>query len=141
MQKKIIFITLLLSITLNAKDLELKSYIAKIDEVIDGDTIMADGVKIRFSCVDAYESKKNKHLKKQVDNSNLSEKEILKLGLKQKKLLEQYIDKNVVIYYNNNDKYDLYNRLLAVVKYEDIILNNGLKYYNNKSLCKYFNLN
>lgn len=141
MQKKIIFITLLLSINLSAKDLELKSYIAKIDEVIDGDTIIADGVKIRFSCVDAYESKKNKHLKKQIENTGLTEKTILKLGLKQKELLEEYIDKKVIIYYNNNDKYDLYNRLLAVVKYEDIVINNGLKYYNNKSLCKYFNLN
>ncbi len=141
---KIKILILLLILTSCVKANEIKSFKAKLVDVIDGDTIKVkydnEVIKIRFACVDTFESKKNKHLQKQVKDSGLSEKAIINKGLKQKEELNKYLDKQVVIYYNINNKYDLYNRLLGVVKYDNTILNNGLKYYNKTYLCKHFNL-
>jgi endonuclease YncB( thermonuclease family) len=125
----------------NLHSFKLDYFTGKIEKVIDGDTIIVNGKKIRFACVDTYESKKNKHLQKQVDTTGLNEQTILTRGLKQKKELEKYLLKPVKVYFNADSKVDLYGRILAVVLYQDIVLNTGMPYYDNNRLCKEFKIN
>lgn len=120
---------------------ELKYYKGKIEKVIDGDTAIIGGKKVRFACVDTYESKRNRHLVKQVKETGLSERIILRRGLEQKKELEKYLFKEVYVYFDADSEYDLYRRVLGVAIYQDKVLNKGLPYYDKKKICKGFKIN
>ena len=140
MKYKILIVFLILVSKSYAKIIDFEG---KITKVVDGDTLVVNGdIKIRMACVDAYESSINKHLKYQVEKLNISQEEILKLGLQQKKALKLYENKRVRVFFDTNNKLDKYNRLLGVVVFEENnsfdVLNKGLKYYNNTFLCKQF---
>ena len=143
MKNKIIFILLFLFLA-SKSFAYLNSFQGKITKVIDGDTLEVNTeTKVRFACVDAYESSVNKHLKMQMEKYNMTQEEVLKLGNEQKDFLKNYENKRVKIFFDTSNRFDKYGRLLGVVVaveeegYFDV-LNRGIKYYSNTFLCKQF---
>ena len=92
MKNKVIFILLFLFLLVATKSFAtLNNFVGKITKVVDGDTIIVNGeTKVRFACVDTYESSVNKHLKMQMEKYNMTQEEVLKLGTEQKNFLTSY---------------------------------------------------
>lgn len=145
MKNKVIFILLFLFFA-NKSFAYLSSFEGKITKVIDGDTLVVNGeTKVRLACVDTYESSVNKHLKMQMQKYNMTQEEVLKLGNEQKDFLKAYEDTRVKIFFDTENRFDKYGRLIGVIitqekeGYSDI-LNRGMKYYSDNMLCKQFSL-
>lgn len=142
MQK--IFIMLIINfILISNLSSEIKSFDTYIKKVIDGDTIITgEDIKVRFACVDTFESKYNKRSLKQAEKYNISQKEVINKGLEQKKYLESFTKSYITIYYNDDSsKNDIYGRLIGVAVTNDgVVLNIGNPYMNKTNLCKEFGL-
>ena len=141
MQK--IFTTLIINfILISNLSSEIKSFDTYIKRVVDGDTIITgEDIKVRFACVDTFESKKNKRALKQAEKYNITQEEVIRRGLEQKKYLESFNKSYITIYYNDTNKDDLYGRLIGVVITNDgLILNKGNSYMSKTNLCNEFGL-
>ena len=104
----------------------------RVSHVVDGDTIdiiNENGVKerIRLIGIDAFETRENDRLKKQMKEYGLTKTEVVNKGNEAKKYLEGKFSKSNNRYKNNNNTYcvyivregkDKYGRTLAEVYYE-----------------------
>lgn len=95
---------------------------AKVERVVDGDTIVLDdGQKVRLMGIDAPETKH-------------PDMPVQKCGLEAKNYLKKRVEgRDCVLEYTDNDHYDVYDRLLALVYADSGLVNaelvkNGLAY-------------
>lgn len=102
----------------------------RVDKIIDGDTIVCDGKKVRLIGIDAPESKPNQHMSKQ--RSLGDNKIIMELGKRSKEFVESIIPPGTMVRLEYDvDKTDRYGRILAYVWLRDgrmlneVILENG----------------
>ena len=97
--------------------------LCRVSRIIDGDTFVAlckyrDKVIVRVHGIDTYESKVNNHIKKQL-KSGLSQKEILARGKLATHCAARLLLYKPVVLVFKDRRYDVYNRLLAVVYIPD----------------------
>jgi len=118
-----LFLFLCLHFTLHSGNLiNIK---AKCIRVIDGDTIIFEyyslPIKVRLKYVDAYETRKSKHLEKQKEITKLSEQEILLLGELASKLAKSLIKENHIycIQIDKDNPTGFYGRYIGTVYITD----------------------
>jgi len=117
--KKLLFVLffILISQISFAKIIKINCFVSK---VIDGDTIICEynqlPLRVRFAYIDAFEIDKNKHFEKQKEQVKKSNKEILELGLKAKKFVENKIfHKFICVVLSSKNLQGAYGRYLGIV--------------------------
>lgn len=120
---------------------EKSEYEVTCTRILDGDTIEVTGLlsdeplKLRIVGVDTFETKRNKKLRQQALEFNLTEDKAYELGLYAKKTAERnLLNKTIRIEFSaDHIEYDAFGRLLAYVFVQDLdfgrfLLENGLAY-------------
>jgi endonuclease YncB( thermonuclease family) len=118
----------------------------KIVKVVDGDTFEVEYVGLplvaRLIGVDAFESKRYKRIEYQIQQTGLSEEEIIRKGNEAKKYFnDNYLNKEVCLILNEKHMKDPYGRYLGIIlNNKDCILDNNTEIFQQIILRNGFGL-